>query len=477
MIAVEILLNDGSQVRHFRLTPARIKIALTTTSLLMGTMLVSIGGWLWTSAHLSSAEQRVSELEKSLENERASYARVAEELGAVAARADDIGKGVGMLNLAFGALFAEDAVAIQEQQNPEMAAYRRHLDDLKGRYDRLSTSLDRMTNDMSSAAKGFASGPSGNRQRVEALKDVREQITAMLARMEGWKQDDSFPNVRSYNQARDNAAKFVTALAALEQDVGRSVRRSDEELFGGAPAEVCMGDPDRVLVSISTGQAKATADLIAITEDLYVSMQESLKRTGLGETRAFPNGTEAFADALESLKAAAGKMQAVRDSFGQVPIGTPVEEYFITSGFGIRKDPFRGKADQHEGLDFAAARGAPVSATADGIVKFAGQKPGYGNLVEIDHGNGLLTRYGHLQRIDAVQGKLVQRDTLIGLVGSTGRSTGPHLHYEVVIDGKVSDPKKFMRAAALSGSCSSNDEAAKKHPEIAKLLEEVNDVP
>jgi murein DD-endopeptidase MepM/ murein hydrolase activator NlpD len=130
-----------------------------------------------------------------------------------------------------------------------------------------------------------------------------------------------------------------------------------------------------------------------------------------------------------------------------VPYRKPViGEVEFTSGFGVRSDPFLGRPAMHTGLDFRAAMGDPVRATANGKVVSSGWSGGYGRMVEIDHGNGLSTRYGHLSEINVKVGDVIRIGQVIGAVGSTGRSTGPHLHYETRIDGDAVDPQKFLRA-------------------------------
>ena len=130
-----------------------------------------------------------------------------------------------------------------------------------------------------------------------------------------------------------------------------------------------------------------------------------------------------------------------------VPYRKPVVgEVEFTSGFGVRSDPFLGRPAMHTGLDFRAATGDPIRATANGKVISAAYAGGYGRMVEIDHGNGLSTRYGHMSEIHVRVGDNIKIGQVIGAVGSTGRSTGPHLHYETRIDGEAVDPQKFLRA-------------------------------
>ena len=126
-----------------------------------------------------------------------------------------------------------------------------------------------------------------------------------------------------------------------------------------------------------------------------------------------------------------------------VPNSKPVDVP-VGSGFGFRSDPFTGRAALHTGLDFAADIGTPIQAAAGGVVVSTEVHPQYGNLLEIDHGNGLLTRYAHTSRILVRNGDLVKRGQVVAQVGSTGRSTGPHLHFEVLVDGVQQNPARFL---------------------------------
>ena len=150
--------------------------------------------------------------------------------------------------------------------------------------------------------------------------------------------------------------------------------------------------------------------------------------------------------------------QAARDvSFAEnlstlmpsVPLMMPLSgETSVTSPFGYRIDPFLGRPALHPGVDLLQPYGAEIFATAAGRVTHAGPMGGYGDAVEIDHGHGLVTRYGHMSEILVVEGQEVAQGDPIGRLGSTGRSTGPHLHYEVRVDGEPVDPERFIRAGA-----------------------------
>jgi murein DD-endopeptidase MepM/ murein hydrolase activator NlpD len=128
-----------------------------------------------------------------------------------------------------------------------------------------------------------------------------------------------------------------------------------------------------------------------------------------------------------------------------VPGGRPVESGYISSFFGRRPDPFTGETAYHAGIDFAGAPGTRVLAVADGVVSFAGRDKGYGKLVEVTHGNGYVTRYAHNSSLLVEPGQTVRRGDSLALMGSTGRSTGTHLHFEVLRDGKHMNPMSFVR--------------------------------
>jgi len=141
------------------------------------------------------------------------------------------------------------------------------------------------------------------------------------------------------------------------------------------------------------------------------------------------------------------KLDSIQQSTIAIPCTRPVNQISLSSGFGIRSDPFRGSAAMHAGVDMPGPTGTPIYATADGIVGYSAWMNGYGNLVEIEHGKGVETRYGHLSRILVKAGQPVKRGQMIALMGSTGRSTGSHLHYEVRLDGRAVNPIPFLQAS------------------------------
>nr|WP_156839722.1 peptidoglycan DD-metalloendopeptidase family protein [Novosphingobium aquimarinum] len=153
------------------------------------------------------------------------------------------------------------------------------------------------------------------------------------------------------------------------------------------------------------------------------------------------------------------RMDALERGLAGIPQVQPANVAYVSSSYGYRSDPFTGDAAFHAGLDFPGPLGSPIFAAAAGTVRFVGTKQGYGNCIEIDHGNGLMTRYAHLSRFGARVGQKVDLGVPIGAMGSTGRSTGSHLHFEVRINDRPVNPRPFLEAAAHHVQQTTKDDA------------------
>jgi murein DD-endopeptidase MepM/ murein hydrolase activator NlpD len=201
-----------------------------------------------------------------------------------------------------------------------------------------------------------------------------------------------------------------------------------------------------------------------IAEQRYATAAAHVRSLGLAPERFAPqvvamggpfeaaDSAEAEADLradmqFRSLFMTWKKLDSLEQGVIAIPSAFPVEHLAFTSNYGVRTDPFRGTAAMHAGVDIPGPVGTPIYATADGIVDRAERAGGYGNMVEINHGKGIQTRYGHLSKILVAPFTRVHRGQLIALMGSTGRSTGPHLHYEVRIDGHAVNPVPFLQTA------------------------------
>ncbi len=149
---------------------------------------------------------------------------------------------------------------------------------------------------------------------------------------------------------------------------------------------------------------------------------------------------------FQRLARAFGRMELLEQLVLSLPSTLPAEGMSISSGFGYRRDPFTGGAAMHSGVDFKGPHGSAIRAASSGRISFVGRQSGYGNTVEIDHGHGMMTRYAHMSGFVARVGQIVTPGTLIGRMGSTGRSTGTHLHFEVRVNGSAVNPRRFLEA-------------------------------
>jgi murein DD-endopeptidase MepM/ murein hydrolase activator NlpD len=161
---------------------------------------------------------------------------------------------------------------------------------------------------------------------------------------------------------------------------------------------------------------------------------------------------DTFRSAVELVTSEVENLATLRRTATSLPLARPIANAAVTSKFGARLDPFLGRPALHTGVDFRAAPGFPIRSTAAGTVVTAAFTGGYGNMVEIDHGNGLTTRYAHLSLILVHAGEVIPAGTIVGRAGSTGRSTGPHVHYEIRVDGEAIDPMQYIRAGNEIGA-------------------------
>ncbi len=233
-------------------------------------------------------------------------------------------------------------------------------------------------------------------------------------------------------------------------------------------AAISSNTTDRVatgLVRVEQNQLVAVTTLEKIALEKVNIWRSAVLETGLNQRR-FGIGTSAssaqggplvaiatgsasqFDQSVVRLQQALNEAARVASVSGALPVSRPLSaDAQISSTFGARSDPFLHSAAMHTGIDFRATYGRKVEATASGKIITAGPTGGYGNMVEIDHGFGLSTRYAHLSSISVDVGDTIARGEIVGLVGSTGRSTGPHLHYETRIDGEAVDPMRFLQVS------------------------------
>ena len=226
--------------------------------------------------------------------------------------------------------------------------------------------------------------------------------------------------------AREDAQRDINAVAARVGELQAQANRLNalgQRLTRDGKLSDGEFNFDRVP---GVGGAESTEDMPA--GDLLKSLDELQAK---------------FNDSGEQLSVLEAMMYNQQLQLSALPTGRPSRGY-ITSGFGTRSDPFTGGRAHHLGIDFNANTGDPVLSAAGGVVSFAGRKSGYGNVVEVDHGNGYSTLYGHNSRLVVRTGDIVRAGQQLARAGSTGRSTGPHVHFEVHVNGRPVNPRKFL---------------------------------
>ena len=201
------------------------------------------------------------------------------------------------------------------------------------------------------------------------------------------------------------------------------------------------------LIKLRSQAVVKTKKIAGILKNLGVSVALNTP-SNLGGPFVEFDSSKQFKQYITALDRSLADLKMARSKVARLPVGSPLPGRSISSGYGRRMDPIRHRLAMHSGIDFKSGYGKPVLATGGGKVVKAGYNGGYGRMVEIYHGNGLSTRYAHLSRISVKAGDRVHAGKVVGKIGSTGRSTGPHLHYEVRYKGKAQNPVRYVRAGA-----------------------------
>lgn len=258
--------------------------------------------------------------------------------------------------------------------------------------------------------------------QTDDTNHVREQL--MVAQQEY--SDEKELLIRLKNQTQHQLSALTLKLGEIKGQVNRL------DAFASRLAQQSEIPDDEFnfdTLAATGGPSLNAEDVSANAETLFSEMDEMLIKL---------DGQERKMAVLESILMNTHIEDEIFIS------GRPIQSGWLSSYFGVRKDPFTGMPATHKGLDFAGEDGAAVIATGSGVVTWADSRFGYGNLVEIDHGDGIITRYGHNRELLVNVGDIVTKGQEIGLMGSTGRSTGPHVHYEVIKNGKQIDPLPYV---------------------------------
>ncbi|WP_299442655.1 M23 family metallopeptidase [uncultured Rhodospira sp.] len=284
---------------------------------------------------------------------------------------------------------------------------------------------------------------------------ARDALLAQLAEMEEGMAELS------------EAHQLLTQFDDFELEMRKMVLQRDLALEENQALTDRVTDLEDLVIEMETAQAALLEHFGAVARTRITDIEGSLAEVGLdidsmldaltanADGRGGPFvpadlpilDKPVYKDSVTDLNTYVDRLDALRALTDALPLSQPIlAQHRLTSAYGIRQDPFNGRAARHEGMDYAAPMGTPIVATAAGKVVYAGWRRGYGRSVDISHGMGVVTRYGHLSSISRKVGDTVARGDEIGKLGNSGRSTGPHLHYEIRVKGAPRNPAQFMKA-------------------------------
>jgi murein DD-endopeptidase MepM/ murein hydrolase activator NlpD len=330
----------------------------------------------------------------------------------------------------------------QEQYEQKLDQLIRRASILEARASTLSSLPDLTTTGMARPSRALMSGEraaTATPPKPSPISDV--VILVPPPEREAQLESRVLPGLFTDTERRAPPTGVATALTRLERALNRVDAKQVATLSG-----------------LEESYDAKARQMRGVLTDLGLDLTKGPpKTTGVGVGGPFvpvklPPENYSFERLIYRINLARNQVDFLNRALFSVPIRKPLPgDVELTSGFGVRLDPFLHSPAMHTGVDFRGEGGEPIHATATGIITHAGWSGGYGKMVEIDHGNGFSTRYGHLSSIEVQVGETVRIGQVVGRLGSTGRSTGPHLHYETRVDGEAVDPQKFLRAGLRLG--------------------------
>lgn len=449
---------DGHELREFTLG-TRVQMTLAGAALILllwgafTTAMLGANGVI-----LAAKERQVREAENAY---RALLTQVAVYKDRVAAVARDLDQNHGVtialleekaeLDQRLDSLLSELEQSEEARQRIEEAQARLH-----GKLERLKTEVQ------------VAAERGGDEVPPDPLAELRSEVGDVAARGEAAARErarlakeldyleEELVKVAETGTVGIDTIDLELRKVVLQRDLAYSER--DSLAHRVAHLEKTLGEMERVQVAVFERFADLADEQVAEIEkelaatglDLDKLLAKARARFGVGGPFV-PVGSllardARLKDSVATLNDRIDRWEGLAGLTSKLPLAVPLKDYFITSGFGYRTDPMNGRKAMHEGLDFGAPLKAKIMTTAPGVVTFAGWNGNYGRMVEVDHGMGLKTRYGHLSSIAVKVGDTVERGAVVGRMGNSGRSTGPHLHYEVRQNDQPVNPMKFIRA-------------------------------
>jgi murein DD-endopeptidase MepM/ murein hydrolase activator NlpD len=437
----QIILRTEERMRTLRLTTNRQAVATF--------LVVVIGGWLFVSSGLVvSHNDRIRAKNIEVKDAKSGYEQLLAQLSVYKERIDDITEELNDNNERMVELVNRQ-VSLSERKTSKGAlaiAARERKPSLAERVTGVFKSNDPQQIDVAIGRVELERGRVTEerdelRVRLDQLKTDMVDVARIHERTEFI--DPNSLELRQLVIERDLASAERDGLISRVADLEDQLRdmESTQLLLFHRFSEVAEEKIDQIEASLATTGLEVDALL-----------ESRRKESGSGgpfiPLDSVPSVEGPLHESLISLNLRVEKLIELQNLTAIMPIDKPLKKYWITSGFGVRKDPFNGRFARHNGLDFGGAYKSPIFSPGEGKVIYADWQGRYGRMIEIDHGMGLVSRYGHLAKITVEEGEYVGRGTQLGLLGSSGRSTGPHLHFEVLYNGKPVNPLKFIQAGS-----------------------------
>jgi murein DD-endopeptidase MepM/ murein hydrolase activator NlpD len=429
----QILVRTEGRVSHVTLT--RRMQAMTAAGLLLsagGIGYLTVGYMHFGNiaavkqAQMAQAEMSNSDLRQLVVQLQGQLASANSQLDATQGRLSNIGSQYGSL---------EGSLSVTEQQIKDIAEAR---DRLTAERDELQKRLGDAQDKVSNTATNVASNLARVRQLEKDLQAANSRAGEFKATLDGTqkKLDQISAEREKATTERERLASERDALKSKLRDLQASLATTDKT------GPVASASPN----SGSSRIGGALGELEKLVASTGLDVESAIARiSGAPKGEGGPYIAMGKAKTL-SPEEQAKREETLRKLVKTLPLASPLAHYQIESPFGPRVDPINKREGFHPGVDLGGVFRSPVYSTGPGVVTFAGVRSQYGKFVEIDHGMGIVTHYAHLHRITVTRGQKIGVHQEVGELGSTGRSTGPHLHYEVVMDGETLDPEKFLEA-------------------------------
>jgi murein DD-endopeptidase MepM/ murein hydrolase activator NlpD len=454
----QILIRTEGRISYWTVT-RRAQVAAATGAFLS---VMAVGYLVARYVHfghvISARQEQVAKAELSNRELRRQLADLQSQLITATAQVDGTQSRLDVIGSEYGTL--QGSLSDTEQALKGIAAARAQL---VAERDDLLAQVQAAQDDANSKADYAAQLAQSLAQNKTELNQTEAQRRTLNTRIQQLEKEVQASNDR----AAEFKAAFDNTQSKLQQISGERERLNAErerlaaerdalkQKLQSVEARLSKAEPARSDAKIADSVASLPAEIRAKGAGVLSNVESMVAATGLNvESFIARLGGPAKGEggpyiALGAAGQASPQDQATREEtlrklLKTLPLAAPLGQYQLESNFGARVDPINHRQGFHPGVDLVAGFRSPVYSTAPGVVSYAGPRDTYGKFVEIDHGNGIVTRYAHLHRVTVSRGQKVGAHQEVGELGSTGRSTGPHLHYEVVVDGEPLDPEKFL---------------------------------